>query len=140
MAVFQTRLPASGALSLQQCSECDQVNYPFRELCGNCLADSLQWRRVTDTGTVQAITELQYSLEPAYTAHLPWFIGSIKLDCGPVALAHLAPGIEINSPVELRVVQDEHGNRMLLALRRDDTAKQAATRWLKEVQFKEIST
>ena len=140
MAHFQTGLPASAALNLQQCSECGQVNYPARELCGNCLADGLQWRSVTDTGTVQSITELQYSLEPAYTAYLPWLVASIQLDCGPVALAHLVPGIDIGNPVRLKVVQDEQGNRMLLALGGDDAAQQAATGWLAEVQFREIST
>jgi len=140
MAIFQTRLPASGTLNLQQCGECSQVNYPVRELCGNCLADTLQWRPVNDTGTVQSITELQYSLEPAYTAHLPWSIASIQLDCGPIVLAHLVPGIVIGSPVKLKVVQDEQGNHMLLALGRDDAATHVASRWLKQVRFKEIST
>jgi uncharacterized OB-fold protein len=116
------------------------VNYPVRELCGNCLADTLQWRPVNDTGTVQSITELQYSLEPAYTAHLPWSIASIQLDCGPIVLAHLVPGIVIGSPVKLKVVQDEQGNHMLLALGRDDAATHVASRWLKQVRFKEIST
>jgi uncharacterized OB-fold protein len=140
MVLFQTRLPASGTLHLQQCGECGQVNYPVRELCGNCLADALQWQPVTDTGTVQSITELHYSLEPAYTGHLPWSIASIQLDCGPIVLAHLVPGIEIGSPVKLQVVQDTSGNRMLLALGRDDAATRLASRWLEQVQFKEIST
>ena len=139
MAIFQTGLPTSSTLSLQQCSKCGQVNYPARELCGNCLADALQWRPVKDTGTVQSTTELQYSLEQAYTAHLPWSIASIQLDCGPIVLTHLVPGIAIGSAVRLTVVQDKQGNHMLLALSRDDTAQQAATDWLAEVQFREIS-
>jgi len=140
MAIFQTGLPTSSTLSLQQCSKCGQVNYPARELCGNCLADALQWRPVKDTGTVQSITELQYSLEQTYTAHLPWSIASIQLDCGPVVLAHLVPGIAIDSPVMLKVIQDEQGNRMLLALGSDDAARHCADSWLAEVQFREIST
>ena len=140
MALFQTRLPASGRLHLQQCGECGQVNYPVRDLCGNCLADALQWQPVTDNGTVQSITELHYSLEPAYTAHLPWSIASIQLDCGPIVLAHLVPGIEIGGPVKLQVVQDTSGNHMLLALGRDDAATRLASRWLEQVKFKEIST
>lgn len=140
MTQFQTGLPASATLKLQQCSQCGQVNYPARELCGNCLADALQWRPVADTGTVQSITELQYSLEQAYTAHLPWSIASIQLDCGPIALAHLVPDTAIGSPVKLKVVQDKQGNPMLLAMGGDDAAQQAATRWLTEVQFTEILT
>lgn len=140
MAHFQTGLPSSGTLQLQQCGKCGQVNYPTRELCGACLADELQWQPVPDTGTVQSITELQYSLEPAYTAHLPWTVASIKLDCGPVVLAHLAPGISITNPVKLLIVQDETGNNMLAAIGRDNTAHTSAISWLADIQFKEIST
>jgi uncharacterized OB-fold protein len=140
MTQFTTGLPTPGALHLQQCGECGQASYPARELCGHCLADKLQWQPVADTGIVQSITELQYSLEPAFTTHLPWAVASIKLDCGPVALAHLAPGIAISNPVMLKIIQDEAGNNMLVALGRDDVAQEAATSWLAEVQFKEIST
>tara|TARA_R110001599_G_scaffold353462_1_gene592913 strand:+ start:10621 stop:11043 length:423 start_codon:yes stop_codon:yes gene_type:complete len=139
MTVFQTGLPASATLKLQQCGNCAQVNYPARELCGYCLADALQWQPVKDTGTVQSITELQYSLEPGYTAHLPWRVASIQLDCGPQALTHLVPGVVTGDAVRLKVIQDGQGNVMLLALGCDHAVQQAAIHWLEEVQFKEIS-
>ena len=140
MAHFQTGLPASGALSLLHCGLCDEVSYPSRELCGSCLADDLHWRLVADTGVVQSITELQYSLEPVYSTQLPWTVASIKLDCGPVAIAHLAPGVAINDAVELKAMQDDTGNNMLVALGRSEATQAAAISWLAEIQFKEIST
>ena len=79
---FSTGLPASTDLMLQCCSQCRHVNYPARELCGNCLADSLQWQRVDNTGTVLSIAQLHYSLEPEYAEHLPWTVVGAAHDPG----------------------------------------------------------
>ena len=135
---FDTGLPASGTLVLQCCGECHRVSYPPRELCGHCLADALAWSPVDDTGTVQSLTELHYSLEPSYARHLPWVVASVRLDCGPVVLAHLPPGIAVKTRVKLRIVADAAGNRMLLAAGTDDAARQAASAWLASVEFREI--
>ena len=137
-AVFRTGLPATGALTLQRCGRCRHVNYPPRELCGHCLADDLQWQPVADGGVVQSLTRLSYSLEPAYAEHLPWAIASIRLDCGPIALAHLAPGIACHARVALRAIQDRAGNRMLLATGIDTEAQRLLAGWLQSVGFKEI--
>ena len=88
-AKFDTALPSVNGLSLQHCSKCRHINYPVRELCGNCLADSLVWQSVDGAGTVQSLTALHYPLEKNFSHHLPWRIASVKLDAGPVAFAHL---------------------------------------------------
>jgi uncharacterized OB-fold protein len=139
-AVFHTGLPASGSLTLQCCGRCRQVSYPPRELCGHCLADELQWQPVADRGVVQSLTRINYSLEPDYNRHLPWTVGSILLDCGPVVLAHLPPGIDTGMAVSVRVIQDSAGNRMLLAAGIDPESQQQAARWLNSVGFKEVQS
>jgi uncharacterized OB-fold protein len=121
---FDTRLPATQRLALQVCDECGSVNYPPRELCGACLADALQWRAVADTGVVQSLTELHYSLEPHYAARLPWRIASVHLDCGPVVFAHLQPGVAIGDRVAVRPLQDDGGSRMLVATAGADAANE----------------
>jgi uncharacterized OB-fold protein len=133
---FSTGLPASGELMLQYCSQCRHINYPPRELCGHCLADSLQWQLVENTGTVQSITQLHYSLEPEYAEHLPWTVANIKLDCGPVVLAHLQADIMSAARVTLKIVQDKGLNRMLVASGDDSELTSA---WLEAVNFKEIT-
>ena len=135
---FHTGLPATGTLTLQRCGRCQRVNYPPRELCGACLADDLHWQAVADTGVVQSLTRLGYSLEPGYAQHLPWTVASVLLDCGPIALAHLAPGLETGARVALRVVEDEAGNRMLAASGTDPAARQREQGWLQTVGFREI--
>ena len=136
--LFATGLPASGTLTLQCCGRCRQVNYPARELCGNCLADELHWQPVAATGTVQSLVQLHYSLEPAFAAHLPWAVASVRLDCGPIVLAHLQPGPGSGDPVTIRVIRDRDGNYMLAALGADNTSSQAAAGWLASVNFEEV--
>ena len=133
---FETDFPTTGALQLQVCGACGRVNYPSRELCGNCLADDLGWQAVNAAGTVQSLTELHYSLENHYQQHLPWPVASVKLDCGPVALAHLQPGTPLLERVSLRVLSDRDGNRMLVALR---NGTDSASSWLETINFREDS-
>jgi uncharacterized OB-fold protein len=137
-AIFHTGLPATGTLTLQQCGQCARVNYPARELCGHCLADALSWQAVADGGSVLATTAIHYSLEPGYAGHLPWAVASIKLECGPVVLAHLSPGIASHDRVRLKIIQDRGGNRMLLAVGTGPSAQQAALAWLADVEFREV--
>jgi uncharacterized OB-fold protein len=134
---FDTRLPAASGLVLPRCETCGHVNYPPRELCGRCLADALRWQPVDDGGVLLARTELHYSLEQDYAANLPWSIGSVQLTCGPVVLAHLQPGVAAGAPVNVVIVEDRHGNRMLAA--RDPQLAAAGRDWLSSIQFKECS-
>lgn len=136
---FSTGLPSAKDLTLQCCSQCQQVNYPPRELCGNCLADSLQWQRVDNSGIVQSVAQLHYSLEPEYASHLPWTVASIKLNCGPVVLAHLQPDIISGTAVKLKLVQDQAANRMLVATGDDSASERRASAWLEAINFEEIS-
>lgn len=78
-----------GELTLQQCSACQTVQYPPRELCRHCLGTQLYWSAVSRGGDLLAYSELQHSLEPFFQEQLPWRLASVKLDCGPVVLARL---------------------------------------------------
>ena len=79
-----------GQLVLPRCRDCDTVQYPLRELCRNCLGENLDWGPVPVEGKLLSWTLLYASVEPFYREHLPWPVGSVKLDCGPVVIAHLA--------------------------------------------------
>jgi len=134
-ATFNTGLPAVKGLALQCCKHCQHINYPARELCGNCLEDALAWQSVSSAGTVQSLSDLHYPLESNFTHQLPWRIASVKLDVGPVAFAHLQPGVRTGERVALEIVEDKTGNRMLVAIGN----RQSATRWLKSVHFEEVT-
>ncbi|EED36395.1 short-chain dehydrogenase family protein [Luminiphilus syltensis NOR5-1B] len=81
------------ALSMPVCDTCGHVQYPPTELCGECLADTLVFRETDTQGTLLAKTELHHSVWEFFKRRMskaPWPMGSVKLDAGPVVLAHLA--------------------------------------------------
>lgn len=82
-------LPVDGGLRLQCCTRCGAVQYPPRERCGHCLADALAWQDVSGEATLLALSALSHSLEHWFTERLPWTVGSLRLDAGPVVFAHL---------------------------------------------------
>lgn len=78
-----------GQLVLPRCRDCGTVQYPLREMCRTCLGDNLEWGPVPAEGKLLSWTRLHASVEPFFRAHLPWPVGSVQLECGPVILAHL---------------------------------------------------
>ncbi len=112
----QTKAARLDKLVLQHCQACGQVQYPPRELCCNCLAGDLRWRETENLGTVLTGVEVYRSLEPYFQARSPWLLGAVKLDCGPVALVHLAENCRRSgSRVSIRQIIDASGEAVLRA-------------------------
>ncbi|MEM8661158.1 MAG: hypothetical protein AAGF35_09760, partial [Pseudomonadota bacterium] len=106
--------------------------------CGTCLSDQLLWQEVDDSGTILTQSELHYSLEPGYAAHLPLTISSIQLDCGPIALAHTASGCKTGERVSVKIVRDADHNRLLAAIPQQPNASHDIGAWLETMGFQEI--
>lgn len=91
-----------GALTLQVCDECERVQYPYREVCGRCLSDRLQWREVDGSGELVASAAVHASAEAFFREHAPWPIASVALTAGPTVIAHLeAAGAAPGEPVRV---------------------------------------
>lgn len=78
-----------GALTLQVCTDCERAQYPYREICRQCLSDRLSWRRVDDRGRVLAISGIYASRDPWFRERAPWRVASVALAAGPTVIAHL---------------------------------------------------
>ena len=133
---FHTGLPAASGLQLPVCGECGHINYPARDLCGHCLADAQEWQPVAADGVLQSVSTLHYSLERVYSERLPWPVGSVLLDCGPVALAHMQPGLDVGSRVRLQICRDGAGNHLLVARADHDPDGESAD-WLRRIGYRE---
>lgn len=94
-----------GKLTLQRCSSCGALQYPYRELCGECLADALQWRIVDGPGTVIAAVRVHASMHAFFRDNAPWRICSVTLDAGPRVIAHCVDA-EIGSGSRVSVVDE----------------------------------
>ncbi|PKO79176.1 MAG: short-chain dehydrogenase, partial [Betaproteobacteria bacterium HGW-Betaproteobacteria-13] len=78
-----TRAAAEGSFELQVCAECNTVQYPAREVCGNCLSEHLQWKPVDNRGQLIATTTLRHSNDLYFRERLPWRVGTVKMAAGP---------------------------------------------------------
>ena len=134
VALGLTAAAARGRFELQVCRECGTVQYPPREACYACLSHHLDWRGQNGAGDLVSETILRQSLELFFRERMPWRLGMIKLDCGPVVIAHLH-GDCPPAPTRVRVHArlDRAGQAALIALPEKDTPNMADDRQLREM-------
>jgi NAD(P)-dependent dehydrogenase (short-subunit alcohol dehydrogenase family)/uncharacterized OB-fold protein len=129
-----TAAAARGEFELQVCRDCGTVQYPPREACRKCLSHRLDWRAQDGAGELVSETTLHHSNELFYRERMPWRLGVIKLDSGPVVVAHVhgdcppAP-----SRVHVRAGLDKAGQAALIAVPQKDTPDMADDRQLREM-------
>jgi NAD(P)-dependent dehydrogenase (short-subunit alcohol dehydrogenase family)/uncharacterized OB-fold protein len=134
VALGLTAAAARGRFELQVCRDCGTVQYPPREACRVCLSQRLDWRLQDGAGELISETLLRHSNELFYRERVPWRLGMIKLDCGPVLVAHLH-GDCAPAPSRVRVVAnlDRAGQAALVAIPEKDTPNMADDRQLREM-------
>ncbi|MGL1833898.1 SDR family NAD(P)-dependent oxidoreductase [Rhodocyclaceae bacterium SMB388] len=117
-----TRAAAEGLFELQVCADCGIVQYPPREVCGQCLSDRLAWQAVPNGGEVVATTVLRHSNDLYFRERLPWRIGTVRMDAGPSVVAHVHQDVA-GDGVRVRLVLklDRSGQAVLHALPEKDT-------------------
>ena len=110
-----TAMAAVGRFALQVCAACGQVEYPPRQVCGNCLGDDLPWRDIDPRGTLLAETRLHHSNDLFFRDRLPWRLGVVKMDAGPSVVAHLAEDCQQGARVRLSLNLDRGGHAVMNA-------------------------
>ena len=127
-------IAAAGRFALQLCSQCNRTHYPPQQFCSNCLSPTLEWRDVSNLGTLLAETTQHHANELYFRARLPWRIGLVELDLGPRIIAHLAADCSRGQRVQLAIITDRAGNPIVHASADPanlDSANDAQTRELK---------
>ncbi len=89
VALGMTAAAAEGRFELQVCRDCGAVQYPPREACRVCLSSRLRWTPQPGAGVLLGSTTLHHSNDPYYRERLPWRLGMVQLDAGPMVIAHL---------------------------------------------------
>lgn len=75
-----------------------------------------------------ASTELHHTLNPWFQARSPWLMGSVKLGCGPLVLAHLDPrSSQSGTEVWVLSIKDASGQAVLVAVSQVLALDQAGT-------------
>ena len=109
-----------GRFALQVCAECGRAQYPPREACVACLGAQLEWRDVPAGGILIAATTVRISTDPYFRQHTPWRMGSVRLDCGVDAMAHLHRDCTAGARVRMALKLDKAGQGVMLALPETD--------------------
>jgi NAD(P)-dependent dehydrogenase (short-subunit alcohol dehydrogenase family)/uncharacterized OB-fold protein len=128
-----TAAAAEGRFALQVCLDCNSVIYPPRDACPSCLSARLPFRDVDCGGTLIAETTLRTSPDPYFRERMPWRVGVVKLDVGPVVVAHLHGDAAEGERVRLVLKLDKSGSAVAMALPEKDTPNMAEDLHLREM-------
>jgi NAD(P)-dependent dehydrogenase (short-subunit alcohol dehydrogenase family)/uncharacterized OB-fold protein len=132
-ALRLTAAAAEGRFEIQTCFDCATVLYPPRSACAKCLSHRLEWREVDGAGELLADNMLHHSNELYYRERVPLRLGTVRLNAGPILLAHLHGDCAAPSPVRVRVHLDRSGQAALIALPPQDTTNMADDPMLREM-------
>ena len=129
-ALGLTAAAALGRFELQQCRDCGAVQYPPREACQKCLSILLDWKPQPEGGELLAQTVLHHSNDLFFRERLPWRLGLVRLDCGPIVVAHLHESA--TQRVRVRAALDRAGQAVIAALPDKEGSDMADDRQLRE--------
>lgn len=107
---------AEGRFALQHCADCGAVQYPPRDACHTCLSVGLGWQDTETDAEVLAETIIRASPDPYFRQRLPWRMGSVRLDAGPVAVCHLHGAVARGDRVRMALKLDRAGQGVMVAL------------------------
>jgi NAD(P)-dependent dehydrogenase (short-subunit alcohol dehydrogenase family)/uncharacterized OB-fold protein len=128
-----TAAAAEGRFALQVCLDCNTVIYPPRDACPSCLSARLPFRDVSRGGTLIAETTVRTTTDPYFRERTPWRVGTVKLDAGPVVVAHLHGDAVEGGRVRLELKLDKSGSAVAIAMPEKDTENMADDSHLREM-------
>jgi NAD(P)-dependent dehydrogenase (short-subunit alcohol dehydrogenase family)/uncharacterized OB-fold protein len=129
-----TAAAAEGRFALQVCADCSTVIYPPRDACPSCLSARLPYRDVESGGTLIAETTVRVSPDPYFRERVPWRVGTVKLDAGPMVVAHLHDDSREGARVRLALKLDKSGAPVMIAL-----PEQATVNMQDDAQLRELT-
>ncbi|NIZ13576.1 SDR family NAD(P)-dependent oxidoreductase [Phaeobacter sp. HF9A] len=113
-----------GRFVLQVCDDCAKATYPQRDRCPFCWG-TLSWQDQPNGAVIEAETTIRSSIDLFFKEHLPWRIGSARLDAGPMATVHLHGDVARGDRVRLELKLDRAGNPALFAMPERETPHMA---------------
>ncbi len=130
-AMAFTAAAAEGRFALQVCTQCNQATYPAREVCPRCWSMEMEWQDMPDGGQLITETTLRTSVNTYFRERMPWRIGTIRLDAGPMVLAHIHGDVGEFERVRMIARTDKSGQGVLMALPDKETPNMAEDRQLR---------
>ena len=128
-----TRAAAEGRFMLQRCSSCETFCYPAREACPSCLSVGLAFVDAPRRGVLLAETTARVPSDVYFRERAPWRAGLVKMDCGPLIVAHLHADCKEDAPVRMSFQLDKSGQAIAFARPEEETPNMADDRQWREM-------
>ena len=114
------------------CKACDHIDLPPRQICSKCLSINVEWKELSQKGTIETFTNIHVSTTPfikrGYDMKHPHYYAIVKLSEEPmisVQLVGFDPSkpetVEVGMPVVASFIPTKEG--MLLAFEPESKAK-----------------
>ena len=89
-------------LVAQKCEDCGDIRFPPLEICPKCWSPRQAWAEIAPDGYLWSFVVYHRALDPTKADEIPYVIGRVKTDDGPVFTVRLdvAPA---DAQVEMRL-------------------------------------
>jgi NAD(P)-dependent dehydrogenase (short-subunit alcohol dehydrogenase family)/uncharacterized OB-fold protein len=128
-----TRAAAEGRFVLQRCGSCGTYCYPAREACPSCLSSALAFVDAPRAGTLLSETTVRVPSDVYFRERAPWRVGLVKMECGPVIVAHLHADCEESAGVKMSFQLDRSGQAVTFASPEKETPNMSDDRQWREM-------
>lgn len=91
----------SHRLAMQVCTTCGDVHFPASPVCPKCLSDAQEWRPVSGRSRLESWVEFHRAYWPGFAPDLPYRVGVVKLEEGPLLASNLIGDAEIGDLLEV---------------------------------------
>ena len=72
-----------GAISVQQCDDCQTLQHPPDELCCGCQGGNLSFRECSGEGHIETFAVVHQAVHPALKDSIPYAVVVVSLDDAP---------------------------------------------------------
>lgn len=128
-----TGAAAEGRFALQCCEECGAFCYPAHDVCPVCLSVDLAVKDAPTGGTLVSETTVRVPTDVYFRERAPWRIGLVKLDCGPIMVAHLHADCHDGERTRMSLQLDKAGQAVAFARPTEKTENMADDRQWREM-------
>jgi uncharacterized OB-fold protein len=118
---FNRRWFTAGAITIQSCNDCGELQHPPEEICCSCQGRDLGWRECGSEGRVESVAVVTHPLRPSLKDHVPYAVVVVSLADAPgvnvIGNIVNAPPREVSIGQSVRVtferVEDEEAGEVL---------------------------
>jgi uncharacterized OB-fold protein len=75
---------ARHVLVAQRCAACGDTRFPYIEICPVCWSSDQSWERISTEGELWSFVVYHRALDPAMRDEVPYVIGRVVSDDGPI--------------------------------------------------------